>query len=965
MKLYVMLAVLAIGGVMTAADSQNTVEIEIKAAREDAMAGLYPGRKELFACPIDLKMLPESMWKLPGRLNFEVRPAMPDQLKAGGSISACYKADAPGSGTLYWSAVADDVPVSYWTVSISKINDLPDRLVYPPLSGFGDRLYMHQAGTIHRPYSQKLNLVDLNGDGRLDLVIGNFSDGVLLMENVGGNKPSEALFDNSKIYKLKDDSGKYIINHGIGVSFSSPAAGDLNGDGLIDLVVGSKWKKEMKIYLNSGNLQEPVFTPSGIIEQNGFPEIGDWNGDGKNDIIFSPLDKYFKIMVCLNQGGNNWAPPKQVFADESLNCGSNPHFSPVITYADLDKDGLKDIIVTTPDGSYFYKNTGSRKSPAFASKLNMNIWGIPGMNSCGLAVVDWDLDGKNDLVSAYGNVFINKSTNDNTKFETYTDAFKSISPEFMDIPYLNHFLCDSKNGSGPCDIAEVRNSKLRILEYTSSGYIPGKIVNLPMAQTGLAGCPDPGEHDSLYSHAAYADLDGDGIKDLIINDEDSWRYGFIRYLRGRGNWQFDNEEQLILCNLNDWIHFAPGYKNEALQLTNETYKDYLSYPVKGNINPDGGQIELYYSPQKNPASGDSVLFFSGINSPQQQSPPPFLIEILSSGMIEFSSSSFKITTQQPIDFKPGEWYFIKCKWSMDKIEIEASHADSSKKITATCEGKYSAPVLGERFYLGNRFQPGIQKEREITNRKAAAYADCATGLLDEFKSYDLTGNLLLHLSFDKTAGDDHHRFADRMPVGYRCTPEVADINHDGLPDLILMIADGKRGFEGDYDFSADFDSKALGRGCLMVFKNTGTKGKPVFASGEKLYLSDGNPIRCHYRTQIIYRDWDKDGKDDLILVSEKIAGRINQLNESIEFFRNTGTTRNGLPVFERHGQLFKNLKNNFSHHHEPVVQILDWDGDGWLDMIVNSDHCGIQIFSNSMINPKYRTAQIIKYNFKQ
>ena len=948
---------------MVAGDSHGSIaiEIETKAIREDGMAGRYFGRKELFSCPIDLKKLPESMLKLPGQLSFEVRPS--NRSRPAVFIPASFKADSPYSGTLYWAAVTDDADISYWIISISKTPVLPECPVYPPLLGFGDQLYMRQTASIHRPYAQKLNLADLNGDGRLDALIGNVGDGVLMLENVGGVKPFEMRFDSGKIYKLKDNSGKDIINHGIGVSFSSVAAGDLNGDGLVDLVVGSRWKKELKIYLNTGNLREPVFTPAGVIKENGFPEIGDWNGDGKNDIIIAQPGKYLRILVCFNQGGNNWAPAKEVFADESLNCGNDPYFSPVITFADLFNAGLKDIIVTTADGSYFYKNIGTKETPAFAPKLNMNIWGIPGMNSCGLAVVDWNGEGKNDLVSAYGNVFINKSENGRIAFETDTNAFKSVSPEPVDIPYLNHFLCDNKKSSGPCDIFEIRNTGLRFLEYTSTGYIPNKTVSLPMAQNDWAGCPDPGENRSLYSHAVYADLDGDGIKDLIINDEDSWRYGFIRYFKGKGNWQFDNEEQSVLCNLKDWACFVPGLKHKALQITDKTYKDYLSYPTRGNIAAGGGQIELYFSPEKNQDPCGSVLFFSAANVPQQKTTPPFMIKILPSGIIEFSSSSFKISTSQPMDFKPGEWYFLCFKWSMNKIEIEASNVSSQKKNITVSEGKYNAPALGERFYIGNRFQPGIQKEREVTTRKAAEYADCAIGLLEEFKSYDASGNLLLHLSFDKTVGDDHNRYADRMPIGYRCTPAVADIYHHGLPDLILMIADGKRGFEGDYDFSADFDSNPLGRGCLMVFKNTGEKGKPKFAPGEKLYLSDGTPIRCHYRTQIIYYDWDKDGRDDLILASEKIAGRKNQLNESIEFLRNTGATRNGLPVFERRGQL--DLGKNFSHQHEPCVQIIDWDGDGWPDIIVNSDHSGMQFFSNSMVNHKYKTAQIIKYNINQ
>ena len=147
-------------------------------------------------------------------------------------------------------------------------------------------------------------LVDFNGDGNHDVLVGSFSGSPHWIEgSEKGFLPSTALKDRdeediliSAFWNTVDKKWDQSDRSGTSGHCTSVAAVDWEGDGDLDLILGGYYKGGLFLRINEGTATEPKFGQNNtVIEAGGepmviqgglsTPRVVDWNGDGKFDLL--------------------------------------------------------------------------------------------------------------------------------------------------------------------------------------------------------------------------------------------------------------------------------------------------------------------------------------------------------------------------------------------------------------------------------------------------------------------------------------------------------------------------------------------------------------------------------------------------------------------------------------------------------------------------------------------------------
>jgi hypothetical protein len=303
------------------------------------------------------------------------------------------------------------------------------------------------------------------------------------------------------------------IPTGNAFSGSGPiAVGDFNADGRPDLAVSRFFGSSVTIFIGNGDgtFQESSLTsgrnPFGI-------EVGDFNGDGLQDVATAD-QKSDDVSIFMGRGDGTFA------GRISVPAGDGPN---VLAFGDLDKDGRVDLLVGNNISKTVVIRFGNGDG-SFGARARQ----LDSFDALGPGLADFDLDGKTDLVVSYGDFLPFPSSGGMSVLLGNGDGtFGSELHLGANMSRGEAVTCDL-NGDGKPDFAvgNLYRGNISVFLGRGDGTFGAEIF-IPAGN-------DP-------ARIACGDLNGDGVPDLVVlnmNASDHTWLGDVSVLIGRGDGTF-------------------------------------------------------------------------------------------------------------------------------------------------------------------------------------------------------------------------------------------------------------------------------------------------------------------------------------------------------------------------------------------------------------------------------------------
>jgi FG-GAP-like repeat/Calx-beta domain/Carboxypeptidase regulatory-like domain/FG-GAP repeat len=213
---------------------------------------------------------------------------------------------------------------------------------------------------------------DFNGDGDQDLAVGNRNSTIVsvLMGNGAGGFGS-------------------AVDFTVGLNPLSLAVGDFNSDGKQDLAVANKDSNDVSVLLGNGagSFSAAAGSPFAAGSSPHSVAVGDFNGDGKQDLAFANYNTG-TASVLMGNGAGSFS----VAAGSPFSAGSNPRS---VVIGDFNGDGKQDIAIPNSNSNNVSILLGNGTG-AFGSATNFPAGDFP----ISIALGDFNGDGKQDVATA-------------------------------------------------------------------------------------------------------------------------------------------------------------------------------------------------------------------------------------------------------------------------------------------------------------------------------------------------------------------------------------------------------------------------------------------------------------------------------------------------------------------------------------------------------------------------------------
>ena len=400
-----------------------------------------------------------------------------------------------------------------------------------------------------------LSLVDLNGDGLLDVAAACGSQIVTLFNQGDGS------FDDVISYTAVADT------HFVHVA-------DVNGDGAVDLCGANRGMNTVSLWLNASRADGRLNTALQL-ELGGTDPVSiataDVDGDGALDMVTANRGTR-DFSVLLNDGAGAFALPRTYF-----HGGASP--DPLsLNVADFNADGAPDLAITSGgtlicvfnDGAGAFGEPVTPPRPPISNPIYL------------LGSADLDRDGDFDLVTRLSRPFgVQVEQNDGN------GGFRMTTDIGIDSPAIAMTVADF-DGDGWDDLAVGTERPTAVNVIWNDGGKDGATIGIESFELevlALGGCVD--SRGCRPHGGTLIDLDGDGDLDavgivthpsefVIIDNEDGimtprarpYRFGAIGQQNGEhGQWvaagDLDGDGDTDLVSIDDhsndfWAHINTG-----------------------------------------------------------------------------------------------------------------------------------------------------------------------------------------------------------------------------------------------------------------------------------------------------------------------------------------------------------------------------------------------------------------------
>lgn len=294
---------------------------------------------------------------------------------------------------------------------------------------------------------------------------------------------------------------------------------DLDGDGLNDIiVVNNAHSKINLLYNQTGKTNlSAALKPTGRHDANELPPdarfrvesiaseariaalvVADLNGDGRPDIAYYGEPK--ELVVLYNQGSNNWSAPKRFPIDDGQISGN------ALCAGDLNGDHLTDLVLLGESCVYFL--------PQKADHTLGEPQKIPYSGSVkSIQVLDVDGDGLNDLL------LVNWEDRNPFRFRLQKPGGELGPENYFSTPPIRAYWADNLEQNRKMQVITIaqNSGRAQIAEFERQPAEPlrgcfrqGQLQVLPLTRT-----------DKARRGMVWADLDGDGLPDLLVAEPES------------------------------------------------------------------------------------------------------------------------------------------------------------------------------------------------------------------------------------------------------------------------------------------------------------------------------------------------------------------------------------------------------------------------------------------------------------